>query len=128
VRLDPRLQPSAIENAGRDLEDRLLGLVHCRLDTPPVEPKERDHGRVPDPLVAIQEWMVLDQGKTQRGRLAGETRVEVLAAEGLSRLRDCRFQCAKVAKQRLLATLFHDEAVEEQYLSQAEVAHYRKRS
>lgn len=42
-----------------------------------------------------------------------QTRVEVLAAEGLSRLRACRFQCSKVAKQRLLATLFHDEAVEE---------------
>ena len=48
--------------------------------------------------------------------------------KGLSRLRDCRFQSAKVAKQRLLVTLFHDETVEEQYLSQAEVTHYRKRS
>jgi hypothetical protein len=28
----------------------------------------------------------------------------------------------------LLAALFHDETVEEQYLSQAEVPHYRKRS
>jgi hypothetical protein len=53
---------------------------------------------------------------------------EVLAAEGLSGLRDCRFQRAWVAKHGLLATLFHDEAMEEQYLSQAEVAHYRKRS
>ena len=50
MRLDPRLQPSATEDAGGDLKDRLLG----------------HHGRVPDPLVAIHEWMVLDQGEIQR--------------------------------------------------------------
>jgi len=42
-------------------------------------------------------------------------------------LRDCRFQRTKIAKQRLLAALFHDEMVKVQYLSHAEVAHYRKR-
>jgi hypothetical protein len=72
--------------------------------------------------------MVLDERETQRRRLGRQTRVKVLASKGLSRLRDCRFQCAKVAKQRLLATLFHDQTVEEQHLSQAEVTHYRKRS
>ncbi len=39
------------------------------------------------------------------------------------RLRDGRFQRAEVAKERLLPALFHDEPVEEQYLSQAEVLH-----
>jgi hypothetical protein len=127
VRLDPRLQPGSVETAGGDVKDRLFGLVHGRLDAPAVEPKERDQGSVPDPLVAIYEWMVLDQGESQRRGLGRQARVEVRAAERLSRLRDRRFQCAKITKQRLLATLFHDEAMEEQYLSQAEVAHYRKR-
>jgi len=36
VRLDPRLQASAIENTRGDLKDRLLGLVHRRLDEPPL--------------------------------------------------------------------------------------------
>ena len=127
VRVNPRLQPISIETAGGDLKDRLLGFVHRRFEAPPIEPKERDHGGVPDSLVAIHEWMVLDQGETQRRGLARQTRVEVLAAEGLPRLRDCGFQRTKIAKQRVLAALFHDEVVEEQYLSQAEVAHYRKR-
>ena len=82
----------------------------------------------PTLIVAIHEWMVLDERETQRRGLGRQTRVEVLASKGLSRLGDCRFQCARVAKQRLLATLIHDETVEEQYLSQAEVTHYRKRS
>jgi len=69
VRLDPRLQPISIETAGRNVKDRLLGLVHRRLDPPPVEPKERDHGGVPDSLVAIHESMVLDQGETNAAAL-----------------------------------------------------------
>ena len=128
MRLDPRLQASAVANAGGDLNDHFLGLVHRHLDAPPVEPKERDYGRVPDPLVPIHEWVVLDQEETERRGLARQTWVEVFTAEGLSRLGDRRFQSTKIAKQRLLATLFHDEAVEEQYLSQAEVTHYRRRS
>ena len=126
--LDPRLQPISIETAGSDLQDRSLGLVHCRLDSPPVEPKERDHGGVPDSFIAIHEWMVLDQGETQRRGLGRQTTVKVFAPEALPGLRDCRLQRTKIAKQRLLPALFHDEVVEEQNLSQAEVAHYRKRS
>jgi len=72
--------------------------------------------------------MVLDERESQRCGLARQTGVKVLATERLSRLRDRRFQRAKVAKERLLAALFHDEVVEDQYLSQAEVPHYRKRS
>ena len=113
MRLDPCLQPSAIETAGGDVKNRLLRFIDRCLDAPAIEPKERDNGSVTDPLVAIHEWMVLDERETQRRRFGRQTRVKVLASKGLSRLRDCRFQCAKVAKQRLLATLFHDQTVED---------------
>jgi hypothetical protein len=49
--------------------------------------------------------------------------MKVLTAERLSRLRDRRLQGSEVAEQRLLATLFHDETVEKEDLSQAEVPH-----
>lgn len=61
--------------------------------------------------------------KPKRGGLARQIGVEVLAAERLWRLRDGRFQRAEVAEEPLLPALFHDETVEEQYLSQAEVLH-----
>jgi hypothetical protein len=79
VRLDPRLQSSAIEKAGGDLKDRSLGLVQRRRDAPTVEPKERDHGGVPDSLVAIHEGMALNEGETERRGFTRQTRVKVLA-------------------------------------------------
>jgi hypothetical protein len=74
-------------------------------------------------LVTVHEGMVLDEGEAQSCGLGREARIEVRSAEGLPRLGDGGLDRAEVADKRLLPALFHDEAVEKQHLSQAEVSH-----
>jgi hypothetical protein len=78
---------------------------------------------VADPLVSVDERMILDERETQRSGFGGKIGVEVLASKRLSRLRDGGFQRAEVTKERLLMALLHDEMVEKEHLSQAEVSH-----
>jgi hypothetical protein len=83
---------------------------------------------VPDTLVAVDEGMVLDEREPEGCGLPCEIRIEVFAPKRLARLCDGRFQGSEVAKEGLLATLFHHQPVEEQYLSEAEVPHHLRRS
>jgi len=95
---------------------------------PSLQPGTVHHGGVPDTLIAVDEGVVLDEREPEGCGLRRETRIEVFAAESLAWLRDGRLQGTQVAKEGLLATLFHHQPVEEQYLSQAEVLHYFRRS
>jgi hypothetical protein len=123
VGFDPRLQPGPIQGPGCDLKDGPFGFVHGRLKVAPVQAKEREHGGMTNALVAIDEGMVLDEGEAQSRCLAREARIEVGSAEGLPRLGDGGLHRAEIADKRLLPALVHDEAVEKQHLSQAEVSH-----
>jgi hypothetical protein len=110
------------------LQDRPLGLLNRRGESAAVEPKQGNHGGMTDTLVAVDEGVVLDEREPEGCGLRRETRIEVFAAESLAWLRDGRLQGTQVAKEGLLATLFHYQPVEKQYLSQAEVLHYLRRS
>jgi hypothetical protein len=123
ARLDPRLQSRAIESPGSDLKNGLLGLFYVGLEPKPVETKERGHRGVANPLVSIDERMILDERETQGSGLGDKIGVEVLASKRLSWLRDSRFQRAEVTKKGLLSALLHDEMMEKEHLSQAEVSH-----
>jgi len=117
VRFDPRLQSSALEPPGCNLENRSFGLVDRRHQIAAVQPKEREHDGVTNSLVAIDERVVLDEGEAQRSGLAREALVQILTTKGLPRLRYGGLQCAHVPNERLLPGLFRDEAVEKEYLS-----------
>jgi hypothetical protein len=104
VRPNPRLQAVPIENAGRDFKYRVFGRSYRRLEPTAIEPKKRDHGCVPDPLVAVDERMILDEGETERGGLARHIAIEVLAAERLPWLGDSCLQGAEITARSLPIT------------------------
>jgi len=123
VAFNPRLQSGAIEGTRRDLKNRPLGLVYRGFESAAIQAKEREHGGMANALVAVDEGMVLDEGEAQSGGLARQGRIEVRSPERLPRLGDGGLHRTEVADTRLLPALFHDEAVEKQHLSQAEVSH-----
>ena len=126
--IEPGPQTLTIHLSGCDSKDRLLGLIHRRLDPAPVEPKKRRHRRMPNALVPVDEGMVLDQREPERRRLRRQAWIQIIASECLPWLRDCGLQGSEVTKHGLLAGLFHDQPVKEEHLSEAEVAHYFRRS
>jgi hypothetical protein len=71
-----------------------------------------------DALVAVQEGVVAYQRETQRRRLLGQARMQLLACERHLRLGERRLQPAEVVNTAQPPGLFQDQAVQLQDLLQ----------
>jgi hypothetical protein len=71
--LEPGDQIGAFQIAGRKLKDQLFLRIHGCRDLPAIEDQKEVHCRVPDPLIAVNEGVIPNQGKPQGGRFFGKT-------------------------------------------------------
>lgn len=101
----------------------MLRLVNGAAEFVTVEEQEGFQGRVAHALVPIHEWMVHDEGKTERGGLGGEIGIEVVAAERHARLGYCRLQGAQVAKPAPTARLVEEALMQREDFGEGEVPH-----
>jgi len=74
-------QVHPVDLAGGEIEHQTLLAIDGGVDLGAVEHEEGLHGCVPDALVAVDEWVVLNQREAQRRRLLDHGRIESDAAE-----------------------------------------------
>ncbi len=125
---DPSLELVSGPVPRGDGEDLGFGIVDVDLQLLAIEHKHRFKGGMPDPLVAVDERVIRNQGEAERGGFLDETRVEIVAPEGLLRLAESRFQHAEIPETVGPTGQRDDSIVEVEDLSQAEVADHRSRS
>jgi len=69
-----------------------LLLVDARLQLRAVQHEHHLHGRMPDPLVAVNEWMVRDEQVPKRCCFRRQRRIQIHAPERHRRLRNARLE------------------------------------
>lgn len=78
-------------------------------------------------LVAIHERMILNQGKSERGRFLGSRGVELFAPKFHLRLADRRNESASVPKFFASSGLMEEALVRVKYFGDAQVSHGARR-
>jgi hypothetical protein len=86
VSAEPHSEIGSLQETGSGGYDHTFLFIHRSLDLTAVEHQERFHGRVADPLVAVQKWMVAEQRKTQSRGLIHQRFVQVGPTKGRPRL------------------------------------------
>ena len=82
---------------GGEIKHEVFLIIHPGVDLRAIENEKRLHGRMPHPLVAVDERMAQYERETERCRLLDQRGIQVGATEGSFRLGYSRFQCAKTA-------------------------------
>ncbi|MEZ6064089.1 MAG: hypothetical protein R3C19_27400 [Planctomycetaceae bacterium] len=77
-------------------KDNRFGIVYVSIQFISVQYEERLHRCMTDPFIAVDEWMIHHQRKTQGRGLLCERCVQVFAAKGHLGLRECRFSQSQV--------------------------------
>src|SRR5256885_2198927 len=93
---DPFTELGSGRFASCDIQNSLLLFINRGAYLIAIEHKEYFHCSMPDPLVAIKKWMILNQGMTQCGRFFRNIGIQILTSKGHLGLRDGRFQSASV--------------------------------
>ena len=75
-----------------DGQDDPLAVVRVGVQLLSVQNKEYLHGRMSDPLIAVDERMILNQREGERGGFFFKGRIKIFSAKGCPRLRGGRFQ------------------------------------
>ena len=93
----PVSQVHPVDPAGSEIEHETLLVIDGGGDLGAVEDEEGLHGGVPDSLVAVDEWVVLNQREAQRRGLLNHGRIEIDAAERRLWLSNGRVKRSKLA-------------------------------
>jgi len=124
--LDPLGQGVPSDCATRYSKHDTLCIVGCGPEFEPIQDQEGLDRGVPYPLVAIDEWMVLDQRKADGARLRRQSGIKIDSAACHSGLRNGTLECPQVANRSGAASLATKAAMEFQYLTEGEVPHSGK--
>lgn len=100
-----------------------LGLLKAGIQFESVKDQERLQRGVSNTLVAIDKWMIGYQREAESSGLCRQTRVEVVPAEGHSRLCDSRLQGSQIANAFRPTTLLDHQSVKFEHLRKRQIAH-----
>jgi hypothetical protein len=120
---DPIVEGLTIESASRHAENYPLGFINRTFKLVVVELQEGFQSCMPDPLLAVDEWMVLDERKGECCRLGVYVRVEILTAEAHPRLSNCGFESPQIPKSGPPTGELEQALMQHQHLAQGEIAH-----
>ena len=109
--------------AARYIENHSFRLVHRRVELESVQQQNRLEGGVANPFVAVDERVVLDQRKRQRGSLGRQVGIQILACERHPRLRSGRLESPEIPKPRRTTPSADQAIVEHNDLTEGEVPH-----
>jgi hypothetical protein len=127
VQANPRQEIGLRPTAAGHAQDGRLTLFSRRLQLVPIQHEEGVERSMSHPLVAIGEWVILDQRKHQRRSLLGEVRIQICPAKRLAGQGDGSFQPGKATQPRRPFGRHNEPPVQVEDLTEGEVAHYAKR-
>ena len=115
------------QRSGGKAQDHVLLPIHVTRNFVAVQDEEYFHGSMPNTFVAIQKWVIHDEGEAKRRRLADEIGIEVLPSESCMRLADTGFQGPEIAKASRSTGIQKDSLVKFKNFGNGQVAHQASR-
>jgi len=125
--LKPDYQFVPVDPASSHPEHHSFLLIDGGPQAQAIEAQESIHSSMPGALVAVDEGVVLDEGKAESGGLVDEGRVQILAAKSHPRLRQSGFECTFVSHPGRAARVGDDELVKEENFLHGKMSHQARR-